>query len=364
MNGLRMKAQLLLEIVLTLLALVVLPLGVCLLFEPCYRYYVNSKADGGLKEDTYIVRGDHCLGQCRVLELRQKVDLSVIIPAFNEEQRLPQMLDETLSYFKSYAKDNSMSYEILVVDDHSVDGTVDLVSGYVDREVEQAEAISDCSDGECKAARDGGSSYTDIRILSLARNHGKGGAIRRGVLLSRGKNVLFADADGATDINDFGKLFDSLKETQKTIRGFEGMMGASFGSRAHLEKESVAKRTFVRTLLMKGFHVFVKLLVTDSIKDTQCGFKLFTRPTAKFLFSNLHMEGWSFDIELIILAQKYGIPMSEVGVTWTEIEGSKLIQSRIDLVKAAVFMARDIVCVRMAYLISIWRVVNVPAVLR
>ena len=362
-----MKAQLLLEIILTLAAVVVLPLGICLLFEPCYRYYMNSKIDRGLTEDSYLVRGELCLGQCRVLELREKVDLSVIVPAFNEEQRLPQMLEETLSYFKSYAKEHSMSYEILVVDDHSTDDTVEVVSGYVAREIDQAEAMSDCSDGECKTTSTNdmnGSLYTDIRILSLARNHGKGGAIRRGVLLSRGRFVLFADADGATDIHDFGKLFDSLQKTMKPIRGFNDNMGASFGSRAHLEKESVAKRTFVRTLLMKGFHMLVKLMVTDSIKDTQCGFKLFTRPTAKFLFSNLHMEGWSFDIELIFIAEKYGIPLSEVGVRWTEIEGSKLIQSRADLVKAAVFMARDIVCVRMAYLLSIWRVISVPSPLR
>ena len=353
-----MKAQLLLEIVLTLAAVVVFPLCVCLLFEPCYTYYVNSKIDGGLKEDTFIVRGEECGGQCRVLELREKLDLTVIIPAFNEEQRLPQMLDETLSYFKRYAKDNSMSYEIIVVDDHSTDGTVDLVQGYISREIAEAEA--DCSDGQCKVNLGEMPMYSDIRIISLARNHGKGGAIRRGVLLSRGKYTLFADADGASDIYDFGKTFDSLKAIEKPIEGFKGVMGAAFGSRAHLEEDSVAKRTFVRTLLMRGFHMLVKIMVTSNIKDTQCGFKLFTRSTSRFLFSNLHMEGWSFDIELILLAEKFGIPISEVGVAWTEIEGSKLIQSKVDLVKAAVFMARDIVCVRVAYLIHIWRVVNAP----
>ena len=347
-----------LEIVLIFAAVVVFPLSLCLLFEPCYRYYMNSKIDGGLKEDTFIIRGEECGGQCRVLEMREKVDVSVIIPAFNEENRLPTMLNDTLAYFKSYAEENYMSYEIIVVDDHSTDGTVRLVNGYVLREIAEAEA--DCSDRECMINQGRSTSYSDIRILRLARNHGKGGAIRRGVLLSRGKYVFFADADGASDIFDFSKIFDSLKKIEKPVKGFQGSMGAAFGSRAHLEKDSVAKRTLVRTFLMRGFHLLVKVMVTNNIKDTQCGFKLFTRSTARFLFSNLHMEGWSFDIELILLAERYGIPISEVGVMWTEIEGSKLIQSKLDLVKAAVFMARDIICVRIAYFINIWRVVNAP----
>ena len=354
-----MKAQLLLEVVLFILTVIILPMGTLFVLEPCYRYMMNSRTDKGLQEDTYIVRNEVCRGDCRVFELRERaaVDLSVVIPAYNEEQRLPVMLDATLSYFKEYATNSRISFEILVVDDHSIDGTASVVRKYTAAEVAAAEAT--CAEGKQCESSSSHDFYSDIRLLSLARNHGKGGAVRRGVLFSRGSYVLMVDADGATDIRDFDKVFTSLQRVETKIAKFKGTVAASFGSRAHLEEESIAKRTFVRTLLMRGFHAFVSVLITDTIKDTQCGFKLFTRSAAKFLFANLHLEGWAFDIELIHLAQIHGIPLSEVAVRWTEIEGSKLIRNKVDLVRAAVFMARDILCVRLSYLLGIWKAVEV-----
>ena len=300
-----------------------------------------------------------CRGDCRVIELREKaaVDLSIVIPAYNEEHRLPVMLDAALSYFRDYAANSRISFEILVVDDHSTDNTASVVQKYTAAEVAAAEAP--CKEGEECENSSLYVYYSDIRLLKLARNHGKGGAVRRGVLFSRGSYVLMVDADGATDIRDFDKVFTSLQLIESKTSRFKGTVAASFGSRAHLEEESIAKRTLVRTLLMRGFHAFVSLIITDTIKDTQCGFKLFTRSAAKFLFANLHLEGWAFDIELIHLAQLHDIPMSEVAVRWTEIEGSKLIQNKLDLVKAAIFMARDILCVRLSYLLGIWRAVEV-----
>jgi dolichyl-phosphate beta-glucosyltransferase len=97
------------------------------------------------------------------------------------------------------------------------------------------------------------------------------------------------------------------------------------------------------------------LLATRKIRDTQCGFKLFTRKTARLLFSNLHLEGWSFDIEIIYLAESLGIPLSETSVRWHEVEGSKLIQSKFDVVLTSLKMARDMVCLRLAYLFGIWK---------
>jgi hypothetical protein len=90
------------------------------------------------------------------------------------------------------------------------------------------------------------------------------------------------------------------------------MPGMVVGSRAHLAKDSIAKREWYRTILMKGFHFFVMLLCTSKIHDTQCGFKLFTKDVGKLLFENLHMRGWSFDIEIIYMANVLGIPMVEV----------------------------------------------------
>ena len=89
-------------------------------------------------------------------------------------------------------------------------------------------------------------------------------------------------------------------------------------SRAHLEESSIATRAFYRTVLMRGFHILVMLLCTQNIKDTQCGFKLFTRKSAQILFKSLHLERWAFDIELIYLAESLGIPLTEVS---TELIG-------------------------------------------
>ena len=83
--------------------------------------------------------------------------------------------------------------------------------------------------------------------------------------------------------------------------------------RAHLAKDSISTRAFYRTVLMKGFHLYVQLLVTSSVEDTQCGFKLFTRRAAKALFGNLHLYRWAFDTELIFLAEWLHIPIAEVG---------------------------------------------------
>lgn len=101
-------------------------------------------------------------------------------------------------------------------------------------------------------------------------------------------------------------------------------LGTSFGSRAHLEKAALAKRAFHRNILTHGFHLLVSLVVGNKIKDTQCGFKLFTRRTAALLFSNMRLQRYCFDVELIHIAQQLKIPVGEVHVRWTEVPGSKV----------------------------------------
>ena len=98
-------------------------------------------------------------------------------------------------------------------------------------------------------------------------------------------------------------------------------IGAVIGSRAHLESKSTATRSLLRTILMKGFHLVVMIFCTKNIKDTQCGFKLFTNKVAKILFGNIHLYRLTFDIELIYLAEQLKIPIKEVSVNWREIEG-------------------------------------------
>ncbi|XP_010252124.1 PREDICTED: dolichyl-phosphate beta-glucosyltransferase-like isoform X2 [Nelumbo nucifera] len=240
--------------------------------------------------------------------------ISLIIPAYNEEHRLPGALSETMNYLQQRAaKDKSFSYEVVIVDDGSVDGTKRVAFGFVRR-------------------------YTieNVRVILLGRNHGKGEAIRRGMLHSRGELLLMLDADGATKINDLEKLENQIRrEAKNELKLRDGVDSGSvsrisdipivaFGSRAHLEEKALATRKWYRNFLMKGFHAVVLLTAGRGIRDTQCGFKMFTRAAARKLFSNIRLKRWCFDVELVYLCKHFGIRMIEISVNWSEIPGSKV----------------------------------------
>jgi dolichyl-phosphate beta-glucosyltransferase len=146
-----------------------------------------------------------------------------------------------------------------------------------------------------------------FRVLRLFRNNGKGGAVRKGMVRARGRYLLMADADGATKASDLGRLMAELQKVER-----DGL-GIAVGSRAHLEEaegDAKAKRTPLRKLLMWGFHTLITLMIGNTqIKDTQCGFKLFTRATARLLFPVQHIDRWAFDVELLFLAARNRVPM-------------------------------------------------------
>ncbi|NWS44486.1 ALG5 glucosyltransferase, partial [Probosciger aterrimus] len=145
-------------------------------------------------------------------------ELSVVVPSYNEEDRLPLMLDEALDYLeKRQKRDPSFTYEVIVVDDGSKDETTKVAMKY------------------CKKY-----GSNKVRVLTLVKNRGKGGAVRMGVFSSRGKKILMVDADGATKFADIEKVEEGLKNLQP----WPNEMAISCGSRAHLEKDSVAKVCF------------------------------------------------------------------------------------------------------------------------
>ncbi|OVA05117.1 Glycosyl transferase [Macleaya cordata] len=238
--------------------------------------------------------------------------ISLIIPAFNEEHRLPGALDETMNYLQQRAaNDKSFSYEVVIVDDGSTDGTKLIASDFVRK-------------------------YTidNVRVIPLGRNHGKGEAIRKGMLHSRGELLLMLDADGATKVNDLEKLECQIRAVaEKELRlgavnsdsssRISDIPIAAFGSRAHLEEKALASRKWYRNFLMKGFHIVVLLTAGPGIRDTQCGFKMFTRAAARKLFTNVRLKRWCFDVELVYLCKHLSIPMIEISVNWSEIPGSK-----------------------------------------
>lgn len=258
------------------------------------------------------------------------VHLSVVVPAYNEEKRLPLMLDECLEYLEERSK-SGLTYEVIVVSDGSTDKTVDVAQRYAFK-------------------------YDSIRVLALVKNRGKGGAVRLGMLSARGSAILFADADGATKFKDLEKLDDSLKETL----GFDyankpdevsSSHAVICGSRAHLEKEEIAKRSLFRLVLMHGFHFLVWLWCVRGVRDTQCGFKLVTRKSARTIFQALHVERWAFDVEMLYIAQSLNIPITEIPVNWTEIEGSKIVPFWSWLQ-----MGKDLFFIWFRYRIGAWKI--------
>ncbi|KAI7892355.1 nucleotide-diphospho-sugar transferase [Mucor mucedo] len=234
------------------------------------------------------------------------------------------MLKETVEYLEAQKKvDENYTYEIIVVDDGSRDNTIDVALEFAKTSPE-----------------------ADIRVLALDKNRGKGGAVTQGVLAARGELCLMVDADGATQFSDLGKLVSEIKMIEKDGQG------VAIGSRSHLvTTEAVVKRSFVRNFLMRGFHLLVYILGIRGVEDTQCGFKLFTRKSARIIFPNMHVERWIFDIECLMIAQIQKIPLAEVQVTWHEIDGSK-----VNLMMDSINMAIDLFLIRLNYVLGFWSV--------
>lgn len=261
------------------------------------------------------------------------INLSIVVPAYNEEVRLPPMLEECLEYLKK--RPSSFKYEIIVVSDGSSDKTVPVAREYSKKYGTEV-----------------------VRVLELIKNRGKGGAVRLGIQSSRGAVILFADADGATKFSDISKLEASLNlligvDYYSKPEEVAARKAIVCGSRAHLEEEAIASRSYFRTVLMYGFHFLVWLFAVRTLRDTQCGFKLLTREASRVCFDSLHVERWAFDVELLFIAEKLNIPLSEISVNWTEIEGSKVVP-----VWSWLQMGKDLFLIWFRYRIGAWKLVK------
>lgn len=233
-------------------------------------------------------------------------DLSIVVPAFNEEARL----GPTLEAYLEYCRRTSRRAEVIVVDDGSLDRTSQVVNSFA-------------------------SMYAEVRLIRLAENQGKGHAVRSGVVNAQGRRVLFADADGATPLSEVERLEAAID------RGAD----VAIGSRA-LQDESVRiKARFHRRVIGRIFHGLVEVLTVHGVKDTQCGFKLFRGPVAHDLFSRMRIRGFSFDVEVLMMAQRRGYAIAEVPVNWNHQPGSK-----VNLVTDSVRMLRDLFVIRGRYL--------------
>lgn len=228
----------------------------------------------------------------------KKIDLSVVIPAFNEEKRLPFTLVDTLDFLEK----QRYLFEIIIVDDGSFDGTCEVVNRFV---------------------RMG----KPVNLISYKPNQGKGNAVKTGALAAVGNQILLADADGATPIAE-------LKRLEMAIQNGADI---AIGSRAVKSEETKIETAWYRRFLGQAFNRVVNLIAVPGIRDTQCGFKLFTNSAARFLFSKQRSNGFSFDVEILYLAQKSGMQIAEVPINWHNVPGSK-----VNLVADSIRMFRDV----------------------
>jgi dolichyl-phosphate beta-glucosyltransferase len=232
--------------------------------------------------------------------------LSVVVPAFNEEKRL----DKTLACLFKSVKRRFSSFEIIVVDDGSTDGTARIVRDFAD-------------------------SHPEICLLRYEKNRGKGYAVRTGVMAGRGEYVLFCDADLSTPFREIGKLMKALEEG----------CDVAIGSRARRESRIIKRQPIYRVLMGKTFNKFVQVLAFPGINDTQCGFKCFKGGVAREIFKSCRINGFSFDVELLFVAHKKGLKIREIGVLWENDE-----QSRVHPIVHSLQMLRDLMAIRWFWL--------------
>jgi len=210
--------------------------------------------------------------------------LSVVIPAYNEHARLEPTLRRVIEYLES----TEPSCEIVVVDDGSTDDTAAIAH---------------------TVAQD----WPRLRVIELPANRGKGGAVRAGMLAARGEQVLFSDADLATPIEELAKLRAALAAGADIAIASRAVAGADIRVRQHK----------LRELSGRTFNLLVRILGAGAFKDTQCGFKLFSRAAAHDLFARATLDGFAFDVEVLLLARdQYRIV--EVPVVWLHVEESKV----------------------------------------
>jgi dolichyl-phosphate beta-glucosyltransferase len=233
---------------------------------------------------------------------RGEVLLSIVIPAYNEQARLPRTVLETIRWCTA----RKLEFELIIADDGSRDETLAL--------------------GRLFEESDG-------RIRSLACPHmGKGATVRMGMLNAKGRFVLFMDADGATPLNEISKLLAAVERDHDV----------AIGSRvAQHPGEVEVKTSLHRRLIGRIFAFFVNLLAIEGIADTQCGFKMFRREAAKAVFSRQKTGGFAFDVEILFIARRLLLSIAEIPVDWVAQPGSK-----VNLVTDSMRMLWDICRIR------------------
>lgn len=214
------------------------------------------------------------------------LELSIVIPAFNEEERLA----ESLQRIRDHLKGRSLQFEVLVVDDGSTDGTAKLVER-----------------SRCE--------FPELRLISNSSNRGKGFSVRQGMLEARGEIALFTDADLSAPIEEADKLLAALRD---------GAYDGAIGSRALDRRLIEVRQSRFRETAGIIFNLIVRRTVGLPFVDTQCGFKAFRLEKSRTIFEQQRTEGFGFDPEILFLAQKRGLRIVEIPVLWAHNPATKV----------------------------------------
>jgi glycosyltransferase involved in cell wall biosynthesis len=210
---------------------------------------------------------------------------SIVIPAYNEASRLGSTLDRVLNYVISQCWDA----EVIIVNDGSRDRTADLVWEYTQQ-------------------------YPFLRLIENPGNRGKGYSVRNGMLNAVGDVLLFSDADLSSPIEEAPKLFHAIEDGADI----------AIGSRWLKPDTQTKRQSLLRQFYGRAFNVALRVLLGLRQKDTQCGFKAFTRAAAQRIFPQQQIERWGFDPEILYLAHRYRFSVAEVPVAWAHVEGTRI----------------------------------------
>lgn len=227
---------------------------------------------------------------------------SIVIPAYNEGRRLAPTLEEVLSYVSQ----QHWMTEIIVVNDGSRDNTAEVAHEYARRN-------------------------PIIRVVENPGNRGKGYSVRNGMLNARGDILLFSDADLSSPISEAPKLFEAIRSGADV----------AIGSRWAQPELQTERQSAVRQLFGRVYNLLLRLILGLNYKDTQCGFKAFTRDAGRAIFGAQRVERWGFDAELLFLARNFGFKVTEVPVVWAHASDSKIHPFR-----DGIRMFRDMLSVR------------------
>jgi glycosyltransferase involved in cell wall biosynthesis len=238
------------------------------------------------------------------------LELSVIVPSFNEEARLPHSLDLIAAYLNSANR----STEVLVVDDGSNDRTAEVAASFTDR-------------------------IANLRVLKNGENRGKGYSVRHGMQQARGEYVLFTDADLSAPIEEADKLLSALQQ-------FDIAIGSRALNRDLIDVHESRFREFAGII----FNRIVRIVLWLPFVDTQCGFKAFRRERCRIIFEQQRIERFGFDPELLYLARHHGLKATEIPVRWSHSPATK-----INMMRDSIQMFVDVFTVRWNSLLGRYR---------